>query len=331
MTSSTNHHWPVVGHDWVVDHLDRAIRYGRARHAYLLTGPDQIGKTTLARVFAAALNCTGEHPPCGKCRACTLIAKSAHPDVTLVEAEQQGGTLKIDQVRGLQQTLALHPYEARYRVAILRRFHEATLPAADALLKTLEEPSPDVVLVLTADSADRLLPTIVSRCQPLHLRPLSVHTVRAALEQKWGATPDVAQTLAQLSGGRIGWAIRACQSPSELEQRAKALDALESALLGNRRARFDLAQHLSLERSAVLGMLDVWQGYWRDVLLIASGGQTPITNYDRADGLADLAQIVGLEAALRALDATRRTVAHVGQNVNVRLALEVLMLDYPTP
>ena len=330
MTFSPDHPWPVVGHEWAAAHLDRAIRHGRVRHAYLITGPDRIGKTTLARAFAAALNCTGAPQPCGKCRACTLIARDAHPDVTLVEAESEGSTLKIEQVRALQQTLALRPYEARYRVAILRRFHEAKPTAQDALLKTLEEPSPDTVLILTADAVDHLLPTIVSRCQPLHLRPLPVQTVRAALEQRWGAPPDAARMLAQLSAGRIGWAIRAFQDPSELEERTAALAALEKALRGSRRTRFALVEQLSLEKPALLTLLDTWLIYWRDVLLIASGSQSPITNYDRAKDLSLLAQISGVGGALAALDATRRTIDGLGKNANARLVMEVLMLDYPT-
>jgi DNA polymerase-3 subunit delta' len=329
VTPSASPHWPIVGHEWAVEHLDRAIQHGRVRHAYLFTGPDRIGKMTLARVFAAALNCTGDRPPCGQCRACTLIARDAHPDVTLVEAASMGSALRIEQVRELQQTLALRPYEARYRVAILRRFHEANPAAANALLKTLEEPSPDVVLILTANSADGLLPTIVSRCQLLNLRPLPVRTVRDALERGWGAPGDVAQTLAQLSGGRIGWAIRAVEDPAELEQRDLALDLLRQALHGSRRERFALVGQLALEKSVLLTLLDVWQGYWRDALLVASGSHAPVTNTDRAEELSHLAETAGLEGAQRALAATRRTIDYLGKNVNTRLALEVLLLDYP--
>jgi len=300
------------------------------RHAYLFAGPGQIGKTTLARVFAMALNCPHDPAPCGQCRACSLIAKDAHPDVTIVEAE--GTTLKIDQVRALQQALALRPYEARYRVAILRRFHDANPNAQDALLKTLEEPTSNTVLILTANSADDLLPTIVSRCQPLHLRPLPIETVREALEWRWNAPQDIAKTLARISGGRIGWAIRALQDPSELDRRSEALDTLAAALRGNRRERFALADGLAQgQKNDTLAVLDVWQGYWRDALLIASGSHAPITAYDRADELARLAQRVGREAARRALDATRQTMDHLGKNANARLALEVLMLDYPIP
>jgi DNA polymerase-3 subunit delta' len=322
--------WPVIGHEWAVAQLARALHYGRSRHAYLFTGPEQIGKTTLAHTFAAALNCTGPTPPCGQCRACTLIARNAHPDLTVVEAETAGGTLKIDQVRALQQTLALRPFEARYRVAILLNFHQANPAAANALLKTLEEPSPDVVLLLTAISADLLLPTIVSRCQPLNLRPLPIQTVRAALEQHFAAPPETAQTLAQLSGGRIGWAIRALADPSALELRHEALATLDGILTANRRERFALVERMAQDKPGLLDVLAVWGGFWRDVLLVASGSRAPLTNYDRAGHIAALARSAGRERAEIALAATTRTLDLLGKNANTRLALEVLLLDYPS-
>ena len=321
--------WPVIGHEWAVEHLNRAIQNGRMRHAYLFTGPSQIGKTTLARAFAMAINCTGDIPPCGQCRACTLIAKERHPDSITIEAEQEGGRLKIDQVRGLQQVVALRPYEARYRVALLNRFHEANPNAQDALLKTLEEPSSNTVLIVTANSADSLLSTIVSRCQPLHLRPLPIEIVRQALEWKWKAPQDVAKTLAQISGGRIGWAIRALEDTTELDRRTAALDTLDDALRGNRRERFSHAEKLAKDKAELFYLLEVWVGYWRDVLLCATGSHVPVTNYDRRTQLEELAQHAGSDQVEVALLATRRTLGYLAKNVNTRLALETLMLDYP--
>ncbi|WP_119065341.1 DNA polymerase III subunit delta' [Aggregatilinea lenta] len=329
--ASVTQYWPVIGHEWAIEHLDRALRHNRMRHAYLITGPGHIGKTTLARAFAAALVCTGEHAPCGECRACRLIAHSSHPDLTIIDSGEKGSVLKIEQVRDLQQVLSLRPYEARYRVAILRRFHEANPAAANALLKTLEEPTRDVVIILTAESTDALLPTIVSRCQPIQLRPLPLQTVRDALVERYDAPPEQAEMLARLSGGRIGWAIAALQAPEELELRQQAVVLLEQALQGKRRERFKLVEGMPGDKGALLPLLDVWQGYWRDALLLASGSQAPITNYDHAEQLSALAQAIGTAAAHHALDATCRTIVALGKNANARLALEVLMLDYPTP
>lgn len=327
--ASFESHWPVIGHTWAVEHLTRTLHHGRMRHAHLFAGPRQIGKTTLALAFAAALNCTGDAPPCGRCRACSMIFKRAHPDLTIIEAEQDGGQIKIDQVRALQQTLALRPYEARYRVAILRRFDDARPVAQDALLKTLEEPASNAVLILTADSAERLLPTIISRCQPLNLRPLPVEEVREALEFDYNAPQDIARTLAQLSGGRIGWAIDALRDPTLLDQRTAALDALAAVLGENRRARFALAEQLGKDKTDLRALLEAWQAFWRDVLIVAAGSRSVITNYDRHEHITAVAQSVGADGAETALKATRRTLEYLAKNVNVRLALEVLLLDYP--
>jgi len=135
--------WGVIGHEWAVEHLTLALNSGRTRHAYLLSGVPNVGKTTFAFALARALNCLAdEGRPCGLCRACTLIQKGTYPDIHLLEAENVGGTLKIDQIRALQAKLNIRPYEARYRVAILPRFQEANAASANALLKTLEEPPP---------------------------------------------------------------------------------------------------------------------------------------------------------------------------------------------
>lgn len=324
--------WDILGHEWAVQLLKGHLTRGTTRHAYLITGPRGIGRRTLALRFAQALNCTEPPAPgefCGTCRSCRLIARMEHPDLSIVQAEQVGATLKVDQVRELQHTLSLTPYEARFRVALLLRFEEANSNAANALLKTLEEPPAQVIMLLTAESGERLLPTIVSRCEVLRLRPLAVKIVQEGLESQWDLPTDQASLLAHLSGGRPGQALSLQQDPALLGQRQSWLEDQNQLLMAGRVARFAYAENLAKDKEALRGALEVWLSFWRDVLLLASGGDLPISNFDRSEEIERAAAKFGLSSACRMVSAVERTVDLLEHNVNARLATEVLLLSLP--
>ena len=317
----------IIGHEWAWNLFLRAIEAKHIAHAYLFTGIEHIGKATLARMLAQALNCVEQSAPCGHCRSCKLIAAGKHPDLHLVEPE--GNALKIDQVRMLQHDLALSPVEGRHRVAILEGMEKATAEASNALLKTLEEPPPSVVLILIAPEPEALLPTIVSRCQPIALRPLSVEAVRAALIERWNVTTERADTLAHLSGGKLGWAVTAAQDESALARRDQLLDDLLRLISQDRVERFAYAEEMASEPQSARETLRLWQTWWRDVMLVAGGSQASISNLDRAVALRDHAHRFSLEQASGAASAIAQTLWQLDHNANARLALEVLMLALP--
>ena len=322
--------WSIVGHERAVRLLHGAVVRDTVSHAYLFTGPPGIGKTTLARAFAAALQCQGEQSrPCGVCRACRIAASGNHPDIHIVESEEPGSSLKIELIRALQRQLALTPMEGRWRVAILRRFEEATNSAANALLKTLEEPPSYVVILVLADEAESLLPTIVSRCQQVPLYPLPLAAVKQALEKQWDADAERAELLAHLSGGRLGWAVRVHKSRSALKQRTKRLEDLIHILKSSVTERFRYAGALSRNRVTTVETLDLWTSWWRDVLLTAAQADAPLTNVDRQGEIHHFARQFGVDAGAAALHALRTTGTRLKRNANARLALEVLMLDLP--
>lgn len=326
------HPWPVYGHDWAVDFLRKGMAHNRTRQAYLITGMPNIGKTAFAHAFAMALNCTHDDPaarPCLHCRSCRLVESGNHPDLLYAEHDAATGALKIDALRGVMQRLAMKPYEARLRVAIITDFERARGDAQDAILKTLEEPPPYAVLLLLSASPGALLATIRSRCQTIHLRPVASDELQAILAERTGATPEQAALLARVSGGRIGWALDALRNPESLEQRSAALDLLDNALRQRRKGRFDLANELSRDKLALFPLLELWLTYWRDVLLLTAGSPVKLCNIDRRVSIEQIAQRASEADALKALNATRHTLDLLNTNTNVRLALEVMFLDYP--
>ena len=327
----------VVGHEWAVQLLVGAIQHDRVGHAYLITGPDQIGKTTLARLFAQALNCEADSGkrPCGICRTCRLIAVDRHPDVRLLEPEVSGRgkqSIKIKTIRALQQDLNLSPYEGRRKIGIIKRFDTANLNAANAFLKTLEEPPGSVILILTAISAEALLSTIQSRCRVIGLRPLSTQLIEEGLMTRWGVNPEDANLLSHLAAGRLGWAVEASQNPSILQRRKVEIEQLDEAVSGRRYERFSLANKLSRKPENLPSILKTWLSWWHDLLLIVHGGNdrnVEISNIDQQLKLHKLAKEWSSDQVLSSLRQTELALWQLQRNANTRLVIENLLLIYP--
>jgi DNA polymerase III subunit delta' len=319
--------WPIVGHEQAVAMLANSVTQGRVAHAYLFAGSRQVGKTTLARTFAQALNCSSVDRPCGQCLSCSKIAHGSHPDVRLLEG--QNGSLKIDQIRTLQNDVALTAHEGEWKVYILRNFEQATIEAANCLLKTLEEPPSRVVLLLTSSSNSLMLPTIVSRCRVVALHPPTVEVVRDALIARWRAEPEQADLLARLSAGRIGWAVTALTDQAVLARRAEMLEDVWRVAAGNRVVRLRYAEELSARKEAIQPALDVWQSWWRDMLLAQTGRTDSIANVDHRAEVQTRANRYGIQQLGEFLSLLLDTNRRLDQDVNARLALEVLFLKLP--
>src|SRR5262245_55399786 len=346
MTNSYFSNWGIIGHAWAVDALRRSIAGGRAAHAYLLTGPAGVGKALLALRLAQTLNCEqGGSNPCLECRTCKRIARGNHPDVRIAGMATQTAALKpedaarqkdlkIDTVREWQSDISLRPYEGRRRVFILHDAEKLTEAAANAMLKTLEEPPLYATIVLVANTSGDLLPTIVSRCRPIKLRLVPRAIVAAALRDRFNLTAGDADLLAAWSGGRVGWALRMVEAPEELEARQDQLAALVALHGQPRGAGFRWAEERakefrSGEQAAVYTALELWQSWWRDALLVAGGCAAAIVHIDRREELERAAArypLVDIHAFLARLEAAAR---QLRENVNPQLALENVALHLP--
>lgn len=324
--------WGLIGHQWAVNILRDQVSKDAVRHAYLFTGPRGIGRRTLAIRLAQALNCsnpTSIGTPCFECRICSLINRMQHPDLSIVQAEHEGRTLKVDQIRLLQHELSLSPYDANYRVAILLRFEEASPSAANALLKTLEEPPPKVVLILSAESGEGLLPTIVSRCEVLRLRPLAVNEVNLGLTNKWNLPSEQANLFAHLSGGRPGYALRLRDEPGLLDKRNKWISDLQNMIPATRVERFEYAGNLAKDKDTLNEVLQVWLSFWRDVLVVSIEAPIPLTNLDQEEEIIRLSSQIHMNQSRQFLSRIEQTILRLSRNINPRLAIEELLLDLP--
>ena len=325
-----NNNWNLIGHEWAVDMLTKHAING-PRHAYLFAGPPGLGRRTLALRFAQALNC--ETPvdagiPCGQCRDCKQIQAMQYPDMSIVQAESEGGIIKVDQIREARRMLTLKPYMANYRVALFLRFQESNDNAANALLKTLEEAPSYAVLILTADNPEQLLPTIVSRCEVLRLRPLEIGKVQNELETR-GLDKGSAKLIAHISGGRFGYALRLIENESLLNTREERLNELQNLIAASRVQKFAYADKLARDKDSMRHTILIWLSYWRDVMLRAAQAETPLINVDRNVEIEDLAGRMDLSSTRNVVSGLESALEKLERNVNARLLAEVLLLDLP--
>ncbi len=323
--------WNLIGHAWAVDLLRGQLRRGAVSHAYLFAGPPGVGRRTLALRFAQALLCPNPPAPgepCGTCQTCRQIEAMHYPDLSVVQAEKEGGVLKVEQVREVRRILVLKPYQGNYRLALFLRFQEAHPSASNALLKTLEEAPAHAILLLTAEHADQLLPTIVSRCEILRLRPLSFDELTVALQER-GLSESQARLLAHISGGRPGHALRLSASPQLLEMRTERLNDLHRLLSASRVERFAYAELLAKDKENLRQTLLIWLSYWLDVMRRASGAHIPPLNFDRLPEIEHLAARFDLSQCSRVVSALQKAGEQLEANVNSRLLAETLLLDWP--
>jgi DNA polymerase-3 subunit delta' len=198
----------VFGQERAKKMVRRALAAGRLPHAFLFRGPAGVGKKLFARGLAAALNCRngGPETACGECSSCHKLKSGNHPDFLVIEPEKDA--IKIDQVREMSRAITYPPYESAYRVVVLRDVHAMQAAAANSLLKTLEEPPPGNILILTAETSREVLPTILSRCQIIPFLPLADAETFALLRR---LLPDIdeetARLLARFSDGSPGRAL----------------------------------------------------------------------------------------------------------------------------
>ncbi len=313
----------IHGHATQKDILRRALASGRLAHAYLFEGPEGVGKRLMALALVRAIFCK-EGTGCGTCSACRKVDHNNHPDLLIVAPD--GNTIKIEQVRALQKELAYRPLEAPRKICLIDGAEKLGTNAGNALLKTLEEPSPRALLILLSPLPEHVLGTIRSRCQRLPFARLPRTQVEGVLRERLNLDAAQGHILAALSEGSFQ---RALGRDRELylEQRRELLKALTALSPGSILPIFELARSLAEEKERLPDILEIFQAFYRDLLLVRHGrSEEELVNIDLREKLQRVAAREDTPSLLRKLDALANCRRQLTRNVNRQLALEVLLL-----
>ncbi len=329
--------WRTIGQLKALALLEHSFRMSNLAHAYLFVGPPRVGKTTLALDLAQAVNCQGVDPPCGECQSCRRIANGRHADVATIGLNSGWGLtetkprveISIEDIRALQRSASLPPYEGKCKVFIIDGAEYLSSEAANCLLKTLEEPLPKVIILLLTAEESRLLPTVISRCQRVELKPMSSGEIEKVLVESQGVNDDRARLLARLSQGCLGWALTALVDDRSLAQRAQRLSEMFSLFSAGWGERFGHAGQLGSDRKLAEEVIKFWLAWWRDVMLTKCECKQVIINVDYALVLEEWAQALGLLEIKDFINSLGKSLSQISRNANLQLVFETLMLDMP--
>ncbi|MDV2989315.1 MAG: DNA polymerase III subunit delta' [Dehalogenimonas sp.] len=334
-----NSTWGLIGLDNPIKYLSRAIENGEIFQAYIFNGPEHSGKHTLALKFAQALNCVENNPPCGTCESCRRIIENLHPDIQITEIATDTADIKaktsitVEQIRDINHAASLPPYESQYRVFIIEQAEKMTISAANAFLKTLEEPAAHLVFILITTNLAGLPETVRSRCQILNIGLAKEHDIRDLLIQNHDTPTEQADLLSRLCQGRAGWAVSAIDDISILQQRESDLDAFVKLLPADYKIRFDSANQIAglmaAKREDVYSMLASWGSFCRDILLCKLNITDSVVNLTHFNAANYLAAQFETDEVCHLLQSIVKTSKFLGLNANPKLTLESLMLELP--
>ena len=351
--------WTVFGHPGAKRLLSRSYELNRLSHAYLITGPDKVGKRTLALDIAAMVNgeripdMFGELPPLDlkSSHQGERIRKGIHSDVRLInpQTEIDGSsskvtlgasnlrgrqTISIDHIRDMIKDSVTMPFEGTKKVFIIDGAHRMVEAASNAMLKILEEPSGEVIIILTAPTLESLPETIVSRCQRIELRSVETTLIEHELIHGYGAEEAEGKLLSRLAQGCPGWAIDALNDPTIVDAHNQAVLRFAELIAGGIEERFRYARQTSQQfwrdRDAVITEINRWIEWWRDVAMIHHKLTNQLINVEWTALLSEIAAQLNGSQISNALTSLQDALSALERNAVPQITLEVLMLDLPS-
>jgi DNA polymerase-3 subunit delta' len=314
----------IYGHEKQISVLQTATARNRVPHAYLFYGTEGVGKRTVAEIFSKAINCRNNTTDsCDECPSCVKIDRGNHPDVVMIRAE--GQFIKIKEIRELQEQMKFRPLEGRKRIFIIDDADRMNIVSANALLKTLEEPSASNILILITARPHQLPMTILSRCQHVRFNPLQRETIAAYLQKKVSLDSQASFLISLSSGGSIGRALT-FHDDSYLTTRNAVFTIMSKLRMNDPLMVLSLANDFGQERKEVMEMLGILMAGYRDALVYKETGEVDrVINQDHIDVIQSVAENVAGRDILNSIRTVDRAFHALSQNANKQLTLETMV------
>lgn len=323
----------ILGNEMVKDHFKKAIANHKISHAYILTGEAGMGRKSIANAFAMTLLCEkGGSEPCMNCHSCKQVMSGNHPDLIYVTHEKPG-SIGVDDVREqINDTIMIRPYSSYYKIYIVDEAEKMTVQAQNALLKTIEEPPAYAVIILITTNQEAFLPTILSRCVQMKLKPLKDFTIRNYLTQNLHIAEKDADICAAFARGNLGKAIHLALSDEFRELFQKVMVLVKNVGTMDISMLLDCIREMREQNFDIGEVLDLMQLWYRDVLMFKVTKDMNLLifkdEYKMINETGEKVDYAGLEAILAAIDTAR---TRLNANVNMELAMELLLLTMKHP
>lgn len=318
----------IIGHERIKEHLQKAIEHNKISHAYILTGEEGMGRKMLARAFAMTLLCErSNQEPCMECHSCRQLLSGNHPDVIWVTHEKPA-SIGVDDIRlQINDTIQIKPYSSAYKIYIVDEAGKMTVQAQNALLKTVEEPPAYAIFLLLTTNSEAFLPTILSRCIQLKLKPLRNHEISGYLTQSMKLKESQADVYAAFARGNLGKAIHLAVSEEFQLMYQQVINLLKNVKEMDISMLLDSIRHLQEDSLDLEECLDFMQLWYRDILMFKVTRDVNLLvfkeEYATVSGICQKSSYEGLESILSAIGKAK---VRLNANVNPELVLELMLL-----
>lgn len=318
----------IIGQEHIIEYFRNAISMDKVSHAYILNGPDKSGKMLLAEAFAAALQCEKQQEePCMECRSCKQAVGRNHPDIIYVTHEKPN-TLSVEDIRTqLNEDIVLKPYSSSYKIYIVDEAEKMNVQAQNALLKTIEEPPAYAVILLLTTNADGFLPTILSRCVRLDLKPVNDEKIRSFLMKEKGVPDYQADICVAFAQGNVGKAILLAGSENFSEMKKSAVQLMKRLRDIDLYELSQAVKQITEYKLEINDYFDLMMIWYRDVLLYkATADVNRLIFQDEVYSIKKEASHSSYEGIEQILESLKKAKARIRANVNFELVIELLLL-----